>query len=593
MMTMTEECVIPHPIRSTSFFKEDDMNLRTTPPVPSSSSSSSSTPLSLEQSNLLKFKIEVLINMLALEEKKSQRMMAMLSQRSGEGNPNDNTDDSQLDMIGAMDRMRFEFRDNRSNIIKSFADEDGNVVACMSRDEFQRQLYASTESVSKADVRFFSIRFFDGSSVCVTEFLDYFLTPASTRAAKAAANAVRMSVRLLEIRHRRSTPCSSSIVAQNDDDNSNRITNINDMETPKAVNNSKFQHPRNSTLNLSQSQEQEEQRNQPQQIKHNDKVTELVTSSRDDHPPNEDVINRSVLFSKGTVEELEDCVDINDDDDFVNDSPVMGTIAKPAAAEAKVIMTNAFVPQPSADISENPMSRDKEESIKTSIPETATTHAHNVEDDVGKNTDDKEQVSGETAVTSVSNVSSSMKVAETDSPNANITSPPPVVEVKEISSVTITTAGKPDDSSADDVPATKTTWSSRLSNLGGRIIGKGGQKDGTAAATTTLGSADATAAATTIQQTGSKEQDKTAASGEAPVPKGILKGVASSIYQSSTGLGSRMLGRKEETAPSPERKTSTADPEGSLPDSTQQKGSITASIKRKMFSFGRTPANPN
>ena len=156
----------------------------------------------------------------------------------------------------------------------------------------------------------------------------------------------------------------------------------------------------------------------------------------------------------------------------------------------------------------------------------------------------------------------------------------------------MTAAGKlsADEASTDDIPATKTTWSSRLSTLGGRMIGKGGQKDGVAAAAT-LGSAASTA------QSGTKsEHEKTAVSGEAPVPKGILKGVASSIYQSSTGLGSRMLGRKEEAAPSPERKT-LIDTEGSLADSTQPKGSTAASIfqasKRKMFSFGRTPANPN
>ena len=321
-----------------------------------------------------------------------------------------------------------------------------------------------------------------------------------------------------------------------------------------------------------------------------------MTSFRD-NPPDE-VIDRSVLFSKGTVEELEDCVDINDDDDFANDSPVMGTVATAAAEETKVNIAKASVP--SAETLGNPTSQDKEVTVTASIPETTPTHVHSDDDDddddddAENNTDDNLRVDGGRAVTLVTVVSDASPATtnvtvDTELSNANISAP--VVEIKEIPSATMTAADKPsaDEASADDVPATKTTWSSRLSTLGGRMIGKGGQKDGTVTATT--GSTASTA------QSGTKEQEKTAASGEAPVPKGILKGVASSIYQSSTGLGSRMLGRKEETAPSPERKTITADTEGSLADNTQPKGSTAASIfqasKRKMFSFGRTPANPN
>lgn len=44
-----------------------------------------------------------------------------------------------------------------------------------------------------------SLRFFDGNSeICISDFLDFFLTPLGVRRAKAAASAVRGSMRMLE-----------------------------------------------------------------------------------------------------------------------------------------------------------------------------------------------------------------------------------------------------------------------------------------------------------------------------------------------------------------------------------------------------------
>lgn len=44
-----------------------------------------------------------------------------------------------------------------------------------------------------------ALRFYDGSTVCVPEFIDFFTSSASTRVARAAAAAVRVSLNILQL----------------------------------------------------------------------------------------------------------------------------------------------------------------------------------------------------------------------------------------------------------------------------------------------------------------------------------------------------------------------------------------------------------
>lgn len=167
---------------------------------------------SSEQKNLLRFKVEVLINMLAIEEKKMGSLTkrvevlkwTMLSKGVTEDGLNDifkslpdatSTNDVQqpssppkmtsaVDLGGAIQRLAAEFVTNKKDIVQSFADDEGKVVTTLNRDEFMRQLYAATEHVSKADIQAISLRFFDGTTVSIVEFIEFFMTPNAVRQAK-------------------------------------------------------------------------------------------------------------------------------------------------------------------------------------------------------------------------------------------------------------------------------------------------------------------------------------------------------------------------------------------------------------------------
>jgi hypothetical protein len=134
----------------------------------------------VEQSNLLRFKVEILINMLAIEEKKletvNKRLEALkwvlLSQGVSQnslnklltGADNSKTDKNpqlnlssnflaECDLTGAMKRMELDFEKFREGIIHCFADDDGRVIPSLSREEFIRQVYSVTEHISKIDAQ--------------------------------------------------------------------------------------------------------------------------------------------------------------------------------------------------------------------------------------------------------------------------------------------------------------------------------------------------------------------------------------------------------------------------------------------------------
>ena len=168
---------------------------------------------SAEQRNLLRFKVEVLINMLAIEDKKMGSLTkrlevlkwTMLSQGVSEDGLNNIlktfpttlvTSDSSsrspinqnipsaYDLSGAIERLQIEFSTNKKDIVQSFADDEGKIMTSLSKDEFMRQLYAATETISKSDIHALSLRFYDGHSVSIVEFIEFFLSPNAVRQAK-------------------------------------------------------------------------------------------------------------------------------------------------------------------------------------------------------------------------------------------------------------------------------------------------------------------------------------------------------------------------------------------------------------------------
>jgi hypothetical protein len=184
-----------------------------------------------EQQNLLRFKVEVLVNMLAVEEKRSdentKRIETMQWMLAKEGITEDSLNelllglddkekakfhstisDSKIsekilmpDVGTVVEKMRDEFSTNKDDILHAFSRNDGKVVSSLSSDSFVRQICETTQHLSPTDARVLALRFDDGTGgmVSVTEFMDFFLTPPSVRTARSAASAVRMSLDLFSL----------------------------------------------------------------------------------------------------------------------------------------------------------------------------------------------------------------------------------------------------------------------------------------------------------------------------------------------------------------------------------------------------------
>lgn len=176
-----------------------------------------------EQLNLYRFKIEVLVQMLAIEEKKqhavvkrletlklallnqgisNKTMTNILSHSVDQGSPKNDEKSilltSAFDLTGALSRMSQEMASSAEDIIYSFADSEGKIVSALQREDFMRYLYNATETLSKADVQILSLRFYDGQTVCVPEFIDFFTQSTNSRVARSAAAAVRASLNMLQ-----------------------------------------------------------------------------------------------------------------------------------------------------------------------------------------------------------------------------------------------------------------------------------------------------------------------------------------------------------------------------------------------------------
>ena len=133
---------------------------------------------STEQQNLLRFKVEVMVNMLAMEEKKTetttkrieklkcimldqgiseQRLMHMLEnpdeRRKRMEDSSNGVAPQSVDLSGSLSRTAAEFDRFRNDIVFSFASVDGKLANTLRTAEFSKQLYTVTEDLSKADIQ--------------------------------------------------------------------------------------------------------------------------------------------------------------------------------------------------------------------------------------------------------------------------------------------------------------------------------------------------------------------------------------------------------------------------------------------------------
>jgi hypothetical protein len=136
-----------------------------------------------EQQNLLRFKIEVLVNMLAVEEKRNDATSKRLEtlkwllhaqgitedsinilvtklDEEGKENAHNIIEKSQIlkspkiaDITEAIQRMREEFQLFRDDILHAFAESDGKIIPHLPANDFMKQIYTVTENISKADLQ--------------------------------------------------------------------------------------------------------------------------------------------------------------------------------------------------------------------------------------------------------------------------------------------------------------------------------------------------------------------------------------------------------------------------------------------------------
>lgn len=136
-----------------------------------------------EQQNLLRFKIEVLVNMLSVEEKRNDATSKRLEtlkwllhaqgitedsinilvtklDEEGRENAHSIIEKSQLlkspnlvDITEAIQRMREEFELFRDDILHSFAESNGKIIPHLPANDFMKQIYTVTENISKGDLQ--------------------------------------------------------------------------------------------------------------------------------------------------------------------------------------------------------------------------------------------------------------------------------------------------------------------------------------------------------------------------------------------------------------------------------------------------------
>ena len=197
---------------------------------------------SKEQQNLLKYKVEVLVNMLAMEEKKKDRLRELIEENKWKLMKQGITEDKLKDMAnmvalgrdkmsgtvtsnslqttasfsstpvfsptqapananlaGAVQRLRKEFEQSKLEIFKVFANEDYRLEVMMPTPIFCKTLYSVTNQVSKNDAQILALRFNDGNgNVILPEFFDFMISSKAKRALRSSLVVRKLTVDLIE-----------------------------------------------------------------------------------------------------------------------------------------------------------------------------------------------------------------------------------------------------------------------------------------------------------------------------------------------------------------------------------------------------------
>jgi hypothetical protein len=135
-----------------------------------------------EEENLLRFKIEVLVNMLTVEEQRSEiatkRLETLKWVVSTSGDLDSvrhlihSTSESEIfnsvqplnaELGEAIEIMRKDFIQFREDIFLALATEDGYLVSSLPKLEFMKQIYGATENVQKNELKLIAFYKWTGS----------------------------------------------------------------------------------------------------------------------------------------------------------------------------------------------------------------------------------------------------------------------------------------------------------------------------------------------------------------------------------------------------------------------------------------------
>lgn len=169
-----------------------------------------------EQVNVLRYKIELLLTMLAMEDKSKEvivsRMETLKWMLMSEGqsaqqleelfsqyaahSPSTIDLNYDIDIASAIEKTRVVFGVKRDEIVSAFLAEDGTLRLTLTRQEFVSALGPATQLPTKI-LQILALRFFDGAMVSTTEFLTFFGSTAAHRLIHAANHAITMTQEIL------------------------------------------------------------------------------------------------------------------------------------------------------------------------------------------------------------------------------------------------------------------------------------------------------------------------------------------------------------------------------------------------------------
>ena len=180
--------------------------------IPEAAAEAETAAQGSSEANLLKYKIEVLVNLLAVKDqelistqKKVEALKWTLSSRSAAGGApllpvspasTHDLDEVRIELSVTLNKMAKEFQGNSIALLEELAEDKTNAVpAALPRDVFVRAVKKAFGKMSQRECGFIALRFAElgSNSVNVAEFLTFFSLPLQQRHAMQARALVRTS----------------------------------------------------------------------------------------------------------------------------------------------------------------------------------------------------------------------------------------------------------------------------------------------------------------------------------------------------------------------------------------------------------------